>query len=487
MPFRACFLYIRCMSTHAALKEAFEQAGQGHVFRFWDRLIEEEREALCAQAAQIDLSEIDRLVKELVFGDGAHGIDLSDLEPAPFIPLPQNGGNDAEWSKARQLGEEALQAGRVAAFVVAGGQGTRLGFDGPKGTYPVTPVRKHSLFQVFAEKIKAASDRYGKTIPWFIMTSNLNYEPTVRFFEQHAYFGLDEDSVHFFQQGLMPAVDYDGKILLETPGRIAMTPDGHGGALRALVRSGAVAKMEESGIDVLSYFQVDNPLVKCIDPAFIGFHLQANSEMSSKMLPKRHSKEKLGHFCIQRDKTVIVEYSDMPDELAEATDENGTLRYLAGSIAIHTMSRDFIKRMGGNDTATSLPFHRADKKILTVTDEGHPMQPESPNGVKFEMFVFDALPFAKQPVILETAREDDFSPVKNAEGADSPQTCKEDQLREFTRWLKAAGVEIETDGTGLPAVTFEISPLFADSETTFVDAWSKLANPPAISEGLVIE
>ncbi len=472
---------------HAALKESFEQAGQGHVFRFWDRLIEEERDALCAQAAQIDLSEVDRLVKELVFGDGAHGVDLSDLAPAPYIPLSGNGGKADDWAEATQLGEDALRAGRVAAFVVAGGQGTRLGFNGPKGTYPVTPVRKHSLFQVFAEKIKAASTRYGKPIPWFIMTSNLNYEATVRFFEQHAFFGLDEDTVHFFQQGLMPAVDYDGKILLETPGRIAMTPDGHGGSLRALVRSGAVAKMEEAGIDVISYFQVDNPLVKCIDPAFIGFHLKAESEMSSKMLPKRHSKEKLGHFCTQRGKTVIVEYSDMPDELTEATDEQGNLRYIAGSIAIHTLSRDFIKRMGGNDVSASLPFHRADKKIQTVTDEGHPIKPESPNGVKFEMFVFDALPFAQQPVILETAREDDFSPVKNAEGADSPQTCREDQLREYTRWLKAAGVEIDTDGAGLPAASFEISPLFADSERTFVDAWSKLANPPAITEGLVIE
>ncbi|MEM9227813.1 MAG: UTP--glucose-1-phosphate uridylyltransferase, partial [Verrucomicrobiota bacterium] len=260
------------MSDHAALKKAFEEHNQAQVFRFWDTLIEDERKALCEQAAQIDLKEVARLVEELVIGQGAHGVDVTDLEPAPFIPLVRNGGDAAAWDEARAIGEEALKAGRVAAFVVAGGQGTRLGFDGPKGTYPVTPVRENSLFQVFAEKLLAAQRRYGKPIPWFIMTSYLNYEPTVRFFEEHAYFGLDESEVHFFQQGLMPVVDYEGKILLEAPGRIAMSPDGHGGSLRALVRSGAVAKMEEAGIDAISYFQVDNPLVKCIDPAFIGFH-----------------------------------------------------------------------------------------------------------------------------------------------------------------------------------------------------------------------
>ncbi|MBC2594667.1 UDPGP type 1 family protein [Ruficoccus amylovorans] len=475
------------MSDHAALREKFKAAGQEQVFRFWDQLSGEERESLCAQAGQIDLKEIDRLVEDLVFGQGAQGIDLSDLEPAPYTPLPSQGGDAAEWAEAKALGEKALKAGRVAAFVVAGGQGTRLGFDGPKGTYPVTPVRKHSLFQVFAEKILAASRRYGKPVPWFIMTSHINHAATVKFFEQHAYFGLDEEHVHFFQQGLMPAVDYDGKVLLEEPGKIAMSPDGHGGSLRALVRSGAVATMEKLGIDIVSYFQVDNPLIKIIDPAFIGFHLKGQSEMSSKMLPKAHAREKVGHFCVQRGKTVVVEYSDMPDELAEARDDKGQLRFLGGSIAIHILSREFIGRMGGNNPDASLPFHRADKKIAVVTAEGHQMKPDAPNGVKFEMFVFDALPFAQNPVIIETSRADDFSPVKNAEGDDSPKTSREDQLREYARWLAAAGVKVEQDGRGLPAISFEISPLFADSQDAFVEAWKKLENPPAIVEGLVIE
>lgn len=475
------------MSDHAALIEPFNQAGQGQVFRFWDRLNEAGRDALCAQAEKIDLAEVDRLVNDLVFGYGAHGIDLSDLQPAPYAPLPRNGGNAEEWAEAKAVGEEALRAGRVAAFVVAGGQGTRLGYDGPKGTYPVTPVRKHTLFQVFAEKILSASRRYGSCIPWYIMTSYINHEATVKFFEQHAYFGLEEDSVKFFQQGLMPAVDYDGKILLDGTGSIAMSPDGHGGSLRALVRSGAVAAMKKAGIDVISYFQVDNPLVKCIDPYLIGFHVKSGSQMSSKMVPKAHSKEKVGHFCQQHGNLVVVEYSDMPDELAEQRDEQGNLRYNAGSIAIHALSRDFVARMGGDDASTSLPFHRADKKIQVVTDEGHPMKPDSPNGVKFEMFVFDALPFAGNPVVIETAREDDFSPVKNAEGADSPRTCREDQLREFTRWLAAAGVELEQDHTGLPPFNFEISPLFASNQDDFAEAWAKLDNPPTIGEGVVIE
>jgi UDP-N-acetylglucosamine/UDP-N-acetylgalactosamine diphosphorylase len=321
------------------------------------------------------------------------------------------------------------------------------------------------------------------------MTSHQNHAATEAFFKAHGFFGLAAERVHFFRQGRMPAVDFEGRILLESPGHIAMSPDGHGGSLRALERSGSLDLMAREGIDTLSYFQVDNPLVRCIDPAFIGWHLLRGSRMSSKMVPKAYAGEKVGHFCQQRGRLVVVEYSDLPKVMQEEADASGGLRYLAGSIAIHVLDREFVRRMacpvGAGDS--TLSFHRADKKIPTIDAAGHPVQPTRPNGVKFEMFVFDALPFARNPVVIETLRADDFSPVKNAEGVDSPATCRADQLRQFARWLRAHGAEVPVDATGLPACTIEVSPLFGYDEDTFAASWRKLSPPPPISEGLCLE
>lgn len=469
-----------------SLRQKFEKAGQGHVFAWWDELNEASRRSLLEQAATIDPEEVARLNAALLQEGADAGVDLLDLEPAPYIPVPEEGGDAQRWHRARTTGEEALRAGRVAAFTVAGGQGTRLGYDGPKGTFGVTPVRNASLFQVFAEKILAGINRYGKPIHWFIMTSGLNHEATVSFFKAHDFFGLNPAQVHFFRQGQMAAVDFEGKIILEAKDRIALSPDGHGGSLRALVRSGAVELMRKEGVDTLSYFQVDNPLVHPLDPTFIGFHIEAGSEMSSKMLDKAYPKEKVGHFCLQRGKAIVIEYSDMPDDLTEETDAYGNLRFRAGSIAIHILSRDFIERMGGNDATSALPFHKAKKKVPGIDAAGNPVTPELPNGIKFEMFVFDALPFASNPVIIQTLRAREFSPVKNAEGVDSPQTCREDQLRKFARWAKAAGLPIATDATGLPPFAFEVVPTFADTQEAFVSRWSTLNPKPALGEGVVL-
>jgi UDP-N-acetylglucosamine/UDP-N-acetylgalactosamine diphosphorylase len=416
----------------------------------------------------------------------AVGVDLTDLAPAPYFPRPERGGDAAMWSRAKAAGEAALKLGRVAAFTVAGGQGTRLGYDGPKGTFAVTPLKKKSLFQVFAEKIKAAGLRYGKPIHWFIMTSHQNHEATVGFFSGNAFFGLDRGRVHFFRQGRMPAVGFDGKVMLESKGSIALSPDGHGGSLRALDRSGALDLMKSEGIDTLSYFQVDNPLVRCIDPSFIGWHVLSKSEMSSKMIPKAYPEEKVGHFCIQHGKLVVVEYSDLPLPLQREIDPSTRqLRYLAGSIAIHVLDREFVRRMaaGGEN---SLPFHRADKKIPTVDAQGNPVSTAAANGVKFEMFVFDALPFARNPIIIETLRADDFSPVKNAQGVDSPATCRIDQLRQAARWLKKNGVPLRTDVTGMPFATIEVSPLFGYDEDSFAESWKRLSPKPPIADGLYL-
>ncbi len=464
--------------------DRFHRAGQGQVFAFFDALAGDAQRALLEQAAEIDLDEVARLNRTLIAPGAAAGVDLTGLAPAPYEPLPEHGGDAHRWGAAKAAGEAALRNGRVAAFTVAGGQGTRLGYDGPKGTFRVTPVHQKPLFQVFAEKILAAGHRYGRPLHWFIMTSHANHAATEAFFTEHRCFGLDPARVHFFRQGRMPAVGFDGKILLEAKDALALAPDGHGGSLRALERSGALDLMQRERIDIISYFQVDNPLVRCIDPAFFGWHILAGSEMTSKMVPKAYAEEKVGHFCMQAGRLVVVEYSDLPLAVQRETDAAGRLRYPAGSIAIHVLDREFVRRMAVGGEGAALPFHRADKKILTLDAAGRPLLSEKANGVKFEMFVFDALPFARHPLVVETRRADDFSPVKNATGLDSPQTCRDDQLRQFARWLHAQGATLETDATGLPRAPLEVSPLFGYDEDSFATAWARLDPKPAVTPGL---
>ncbi len=485
--FYAVMVFIFAMDSEPLIA-AFRAAGQEQVFAHWPRLSAAQRAGLLAQAAEIDLQELARLNNALVVGaDAASSVNLAGLAPAPWIQLPTAGGDAQAWAQAEASGAAALRQGRVAAFTVAGGQGTRLGYPGPKGTFPVTPIKQKTLFQLFAEKIKAAGLRAGRPLHWFIMTSHANHEETEGFFGANKYFGLEASRVHFFRQGRMPAVDFNGKLLLETPATLALSPDGHGGSLRALHRSGALDLMQAEGIDTISYFQVDNPIVRCLDAAFIGFHLSARSEMSSKMVRKAYAEEKVGHFCQQAGKVVVVEYSDMPPAMQREQQADGSLRFGAGSIAIHLIDREFARRMASGGPGVALPFHRADKKIATIDEGGQPLQPSKANGVKFELFVFDALPFARNSIVIETARADDFSPVKNAEGLDSPQSSRDDQLRQYARWLQSAGVVVATDSTGLPQLSFEISPLFGDDAASFAERWRSLAVKPAIVDGLYLD
>jgi UDP-N-acetylglucosamine/UDP-N-acetylgalactosamine diphosphorylase len=265
-----------------------------------------------------------------------------------------------------------------------------------------------------------------------------------------------------------------------------MTPDGHGGSLRALNRSGAIATMRAMGVEVISYFQVDNPLVQIIDPAFIGFHVLGKSEMSSKMIPKAYPLEKVGHFCIDQGRMTVVEYSDLPQAFQEQRRPSGELRFISGSIAIHIFDVGFVERIGGASAAQKLPFHKAVKKIPYLDEAGNTIKPEQANGVKFEMFVFDALPFAQNPVLIETLRDEDFSPVKNAEGVDSPKTCRRDQLKLWAKWLDRAGVTVPCDAEDVPTINFEVAPSFACDAEGFVAAWKQLPEPRQVDEGTVL-
>ena len=256
--------------THPLIT-VFENAGQEHVFKYWNELSPPEQSALLKQAREFDLGEISYLNDTIIQSSGAGKQDFSGLRPAPYIPHPSQGGDQHCWDEAATIGESALRAGRVAAFVVAGGQGTRLGYDKPKGLFPVTPIKGKSLFQVFAEKIKSAQNKYQTSIPWFIMTSQINHDDTVAFFGERDHFGLSPEQVNFFRQGRMPAVDFNGKILLSSKGSIAMSPDGHGGSLRALVRSGATKIMAKNNIDFLSYFPGGQPPDQSHRPSLYRF------------------------------------------------------------------------------------------------------------------------------------------------------------------------------------------------------------------------
>jgi UDP-N-acetylglucosamine/UDP-N-acetylgalactosamine diphosphorylase len=257
----------------------------------------------------------------------------------------------------------------------------------------------------------------------------------------------------------MPAVGLDGRFLMEARGRIATSPNGHGGTLDALRDSGALADLLRRGIRVISYFQVDNTLIKIVDPAFIGHHIERGSELSSKSIPKRDAEEGLGVFCYADGRLRVVEYSDLPHEQKYATRPDGTLRFLAGSIAIHAISVEFVERRAAEGLA--LPYHRALKKVPCIDDAGRPVAPTEPNAVKFEMFIFDALADARNPLVMMVERSEEFAPIKNAEGQDSPATARQAQVNLFGRWLAAAGVAVPSDAAGNVAGRIEIGPLYA--------------------------
>jgi UDP-N-acetylglucosamine/UDP-N-acetylgalactosamine diphosphorylase len=445
----------------ASLKSKLAAAGQTGVLHQLDHLDDAGRQKLAGQLSALNLDALPQWVNEYV-KNKPHVELPRDIKPVKAYPHRPTEDLKETYDKARARGHELLRQGKVGAFLVAGGQGTRLGYDGPKGEFPVTPLTNKPLFQVFAEQLLAHSRDAGKPVPWYIMTSEVNDAPTREFFKKHNYFNYNPANVFFFQQGMMPAFDMaSGQMLLDEKDSLALSPDGHGGSLRALERSGALADMKKRGVEHLSYFQVDNPLVHTIDPLFLGLHDLTGSEMSSKTVAKAHALEKVGNFAVGDGKLQVIEYSDLPESLARQTAPGGGLLFNAGSIAIHALRRSFIERLnhGGE---LKLPWHRAEKKVPYVDENGNAMKPDKPNAVKLEQFVFDAIPLANNAIVYTTKREEEFSPVKNAQGDDSPATSKRDQVRRAAEWLELAGVDVHRAHSE-PGSVLEISPLFATS------------------------
>lgn len=467
-----------------SLKKILDTYKQSHLLRFENCVSEAENAALEAELEKIDFPHLDTLIKDYVLKKPEISIP-ADLQPAPYFPLvPADDTQQKLYADAEKYGAELIAAGKVACLTVAGGQGTRLGYDGPKGTYPIGPVSGRSLFEYFALSIRRNEIKYGTQISWYIMTSLLNYEQTTAFFAENEYFGLKKEQIFFFIQGTMPAIDYNGKLLMNSKSSLALSPDGHGGTLLALKKSGALDDMKAKNIEYISYFQVDNPLVRVLDPLFIGLHAIEKSDMSAIMLAKTNAFEKLGNFCISNGKLQIIEYSDLPDELAQSIDENGKLRFISGSPAIHVISRYFIEKLTSGGTL-SLPAHRADKKVPYIDENGSYVTPDKPNAVKLETFIFDALQLAEKTMVLEGDRKEVFGPTKNATGVDSAESCREMLIARDCRRLEAAGVQIPRNQDGTPAVRVEISPLAAVDDAD-VACYVKNKNIVKLDVGSVI-
>lgn len=434
-------------------KRYLDGHGQDHVFAFWPRLNAVQQGALLRQIGELDLDAVGRIRTLLAKPAAVPETGAGGIGPAPVVEL-----KGAEEADAVAAGAEALSRGQVGVILVAGGQGTRLGYDGPKGTYGLAPISGASLFEIHARKILALERRYGAAVPFYIMTSQANDADTRRFFAEHGHFGLDPARVHCFPQGMLPAFHPDGRMVLEAPDRLFTAPDGHGGLLSALARTGMLADMRRRGLTTLFYFQVDNPMVDIAAPAFIGLHLRRGAEMSIKVCAKRDPSEGLG-VVVERDgRHAVVEYTELTETQKHARRPDGDLLFKYGSVAIHVFSLAFLER----ETSAGLPLHQAHKKVPYCHPDGTTIKPAAANAYKFEKFIFDALPDAANPLVLAFAREDEFAPVKNAEGSDSPATARAAMVEKTARWLAACGVTVPRDATGRVTVKIEIDPVYAN-------------------------
>jgi UDP-N-acetylglucosamine/UDP-N-acetylgalactosamine diphosphorylase len=432
---------------------------QEHVFRWWNDFTINEQKTLLNRLRLIDFTLLQDFIEKHTKGNKLASTEAATLEPPDIIPFPQNNSQKARSDEAGKIGENAIEAGTVAVVTVAGGLGTRLGTNRPKGTLPISPIMGKSIFQLHAEKILAMMKKYDTVIPWYIMTSLNNDEMTRSFFEENRYFGLSTDNVSFFTQGELPVTDLQGKLLMDSKSSIVTSPNGHGGTLLALKERGILPNMNEHGIKHIFYHQVDNILIKIADPVYLGYHICAGAKMSPKVVQKTDPGEKVGIVGIKDGHLDTVEYSELSVEEKHALNPDGTLKFGMGNPAIYLLDVDFVEKI--NESHFTLPYHKVVKAVPGIDENGCKIKPPKNNAVKFEMFIFDALKHAGKSIIMEVVREDEFSPVKNAKGNNSPDTARQSMINMFGRWLQEAGVEIPKDEAENVKGTIEISPLYA--------------------------
>jgi UDP-N-acetylglucosamine/UDP-N-acetylgalactosamine diphosphorylase len=438
----------------AALAAQLTAAGQTGLCVAWKRLDAAARTALLSQLQALDWPLV-AVMRARVLAAGAletandaAGVALPDLDQAitpPCLRL-RDDGNPISPAVAAARGTAALAAGRVGAILVAGGQGSRLGFDGPKGLSTIGPVSQASLFEILCGKLVAVARRHGAAVPLAIMTSSATDATTREFLARHDRFGLPEDRVLFFQQHDLPALDdTTGELLRDASGHLAMAPDGHGGMLGSLAEAGGLEWFARQGVDHIVSFQVDNPLAMPLDPEFLGYHLLTDSEFTPQVVPKTDPAERVGVVVAADGVTRIIEYSDLPAALAATRLSDGRLKFHAGSIAVHAFTRAFLERTAAQ--ADALPLHMAHKAVPYIDAAGRQITPATPNAYKFERFLFDLMPLARAVTLVEVDPAEGFAPLKNAPGAatDTAEHVRAAMVAQARRLLGRAGVTVAED------------------------------------------
>jgi UDP-N-acetylglucosamine/UDP-N-acetylgalactosamine diphosphorylase len=458
----------------SSLRAKYEKAGQGQVFTFYDKLSTTDKAALFEQLSNFDPDYINQIAaKTLIPAAVSNDAQKTDaaLEPLPESATASMQDSSAEdISKWYDAGLDLIGQNKVAVVLMAGGQGTRLGSSAPKGCYDIGLPSGKSLFQIQAERIRKIEQLAAKkagvstvVVPWYVMTSGPTRGPTEKFFVENNYFGLHKENVFFFEQGVLPCISNDGKILLETKGKVAVAPDGNGGIYNALVSSKALDDMRRRGIEHIHAYCVDNCLVKVADPIFIGFSASKDVDIATKVVRKRSATESVGLILLKNGRPDVVEYSEIDKATAEAQDpkQKDILKFRAANIVNHYYSFRFLETIPR--WVKDLPHHVAKKKIpYADLESGETVKPTTPNGIKLEQFVFDVFPMLELEkfACMEVRREDEFSPLKNARGTgeDDPDTSKRDIMAQGKRWVRAAGALVTSED---PAAGIEVSPLMS--------------------------
>ena len=401
------------MKNYEETLEILKKENQEHLLRFYNELNSEEKENLLAQIDSIDFN----LMKELY----ANRKDLPDtnkkIENIPVVK--KNSLLDEERKELEDIGIEIIKNKRIAVCQLAGGQGTRLGHNGPKGTLVIDKINPpKSIFEIFSDKLKETYKKYGVKIRWYVMTSNANDSETQEFFKENNYFDYGKENICFFKQGELPLLDEEGNIVLQEKGKIFMAPDGNGGIFEALRKNNILEEMQENNIDYLGIGNVDNILLNLLDPIFIGLMVKDDYELATKTTTKVSPEEKVGVVCTMNGKPGVVEYTEIPYEMANRRNESGELVFGEGHLGISIFSRKLLERI-----TSKLHYHAALKKNNYISLNGEIVEADKPNTYKFEAFIFEGFNEAKNLLVFSIERAEEFAPIKNKEGADSVETA----------------------------------------------------------------
>ena len=397
--------------------EILKLYNQEHVINLLEKLDENSQKELIDQISKIDFIQL----KEL-YDNTKKEIEIRENKIEPLKYIDKKKISKIQEEEYRNLGEEILHKGEYAVVTMAGGQGTRLGHSGPKGTFKLDVYGKGKyLFEILTENLKEANEKYGKVIPWYIMTSKENDKDTREFFEKNNYFGYEKTAVTFFTQSELPLLDKQGKLLIGKNMKIREASDGNGGTYASLRASGCLADMKEKGIKWVFIGAVDNALLKMVDVILLGLAIKENVQIASKSVVKANPRERVGVFCKMNGHPKVIEYTELPEKMAEEVDEEGELKFGESHIMCNLYTIDAIEKI----SKEHLIYHCAVKKNSYIDEEGKEVIPTEPNSYKFESFIFDAFELFDNIAILRGKREEDFAPVKNKEGVDSPKTAKE--------------------------------------------------------------